>query len=101
MQLELVEPLRGDDDVYRAGLPENGSGVRFHHVAQLMGDEDELNFAQAEARRLGIPIAMAGCSAGGLVRYFYTDHRSTLGHYIEHIWYAPEMLAFLEQIPRN
>ncbi len=101
MQLELIEPLSGDDAIYRAALPDDGSGVRFHHVAQLFGDADELESAEGDARRLGIPIAMAGSSAGGLVRYFYTDHRNTLGHYIEHIWYAPEMMAFLEQIPRN
>ncbi len=101
MQLELIEPTGGDDSVYRAALPSDGSGVCLHHIAQLMDTDAELDAAEATARRLRVPIAMRGASAGGLVRYFYTDHRDTLGHYVEHIWYAPEMLEFLKQIPRN
>lgn len=99
VQLELIEPVGGDDAIYREAVP--SSGTRFHHFAQQIATEVELDAAEAAARAQLVPIAMHGSSGGGLVRYFYTDHRDTLGHYVEHIWYAPEMVAFLDQVPRN
>lgn len=101
LQLELIEPCGGDDSVYRSSLPDNGFAVRFHHVAQLMESGAELDAALAAAEAQGVPIAIHGTIAGGMGRYFYTDHRSSLGHFIEHIWYAPEVRPIFEQIPRN
>lgn len=101
LQLELIEPRGGDDTVYRSPLPDTGFAVRFHHVAQVMETSADLDEALAAAEASGVPIAVRGSIAGGMGRYFYTDHRDALGHFIEHIWYAPEVRPIFEQIPRN
>lgn len=101
VQLEVIQPLGGDDLVYRAPLPANGFAVRFHHIAQTLATEAELDAAEAQAQQAQMPIAIRGAFPGGLARYFYTDHRDTLGHYVEHIWYAPEALELFNHIPRN
>ena len=40
------------------------------------------------------PIAFQG-ALGELLRFFYTDERATLGHYVEHVWMSPELLQQL------
>lgn len=32
---------------------------------------------------------------GEMMRFIYTDERRTLGHYVEHVWLAPEVYAQL------
>lgn len=100
-QLEVIQPLGGDDTVYRHGLPEQGYAVRLNHLAQLIESEAEFEAIHDEVVAKGIPVAIYGTGGGGTARYFYTDHRESLGHYLEHVWYSPQGLAFLrEQIPR-
>lgn len=99
-QLEVIQPLGGDDTVYRHGLPEQGYALRLNHLAQLVETEAELETIHAEVVAKGIAVSMHGTGGGGTARYFYTDHRASLGHYLEHVWYSPQGLAFLrEQIP--
>lgn len=100
-QLELIQPLSGAVDVYRWGLPGQGYGYRFHHLAQLMETAGEFEAALEIIRRDQLPVVLQGMSTGGLVRYVYTDHRETLGHLFEHIYYAPEARGLFDHIPRN
>lgn len=100
MQLELIQALGGDDAVYRHGLPSQGYGLRFNHMAQLIETEQEFELLQDRVRSSGIPLVMHGSAPGGTTRYFYTDFRDTLGHYLEHVWYSQEGQAFLrDQVP--
>ena len=32
------------------------------------------------------------------LRFFFTDERSTLGHYLEHVWMSPAMLAQIDAV---
>ena len=99
-QLEVIQALGGDDTVYRHGLPEQGYAVRLNHLAQLIDTEAEFDAIHDDVVAQGIPVSIYGTGGGGTARYFYTDHRASLGHYVEHVWYSPEGLAFLrEQIP--
>jgi hypothetical protein len=101
-QLEIIQLVSGDDSIYRWRLPETGYGLSFHHMAQLFDAEAELEALEEQVAKDRIPVAIRGSSAGGLVRYLYTDQRSSLGHFVEHIWYAPDVRAALwAQIPRN
>jgi hypothetical protein len=101
-QLELIQPLQGDDTVYRYRLPDDGYALCINHIAQLIGTEAEYEALRAQTVALGVPIAMEGIGGGGSTRYFYTDFRDKLGHYLEHIWYSPEGLAFLRgNVPQN
>jgi hypothetical protein len=99
-QLELIEPLSGDDRIYREALPQTGFAIRHHHIAQLIESEAAFDTQREEMAARGVPIVVDGQSAGA-ARYFYTDHRATLGHYIEHIWYTPAGRAGMERLPRN
>lgn len=35
---------------------------------------------------------------GDSLRYIYTDERATLGHYVEHVWMAPDLLAQMRAV---
>jgi Glyoxalase/Bleomycin resistance protein/Dioxygenase superfamily len=100
VQIEIIEPRGGADGTYREVLPKDGQfTMRFHHVAQLLDTEEELNAIEAKMRQQGVRIAIRG-SAPGSAAYFYSDHRQTLGHYIEHIYYTPEGRKLFEMIPK-
>jgi hypothetical protein len=99
-QLELIEPLSGDDRIYRDALPQTGFGIRHHHIAQLIESEAAFETQREEMPASGVSIVVDGQSPGA-ARYFYTDHRATLGHYIEHIWYTSAGLTGMQQLPRN
>ncbi len=101
VQIELIQPLGGHDGVYREALPEQGFAIRHHHVAQLIDTLDSFERQRAEIAAQGVRISLEGENAG-MARYFYSDHRDTLGHYIEHIYYTPAGLAGMAQfVPRN
>jgi catechol 2,3-dioxygenase-like lactoylglutathione lyase family enzyme len=100
VQIELIQPLAGHDKVYREPLPDSGFALRFHHLAQLIDTEEAYERLRREVAAQGVRIAVEGESPG-MARYFYGDHRDTLGHYIEHIHYSPAGLAALAQLPRN
>ncbi len=101
VQLELIQPVSGATEVYREPLPAQGFAVRLHHLAQLIGTEAEFERQRNELQAQGQKLAINGAQAGGAVRYFYTDQRATLGHYIEHIYYSPEASQGMQQLPRN
>jgi len=99
MQVELIEPRGGEDQVYRWGLPSEGPAIRFHHIAELIESEQSLATTEAMYSAQGIEVVMRG-SVPGLLRYIYTDHRATLGHFIEHAYYTAEGRQFLSSLPR-
>ncbi|CAB3739200.1 hypothetical protein LMG27174_06534 [Paraburkholderia rhynchosiae] len=100
IQLELIQPLLGDDHVYRDALPETEFAIRHHHVAQLIATEADFARQRDELAAQGVRIVIDG-EAKGMARYFYTDHRATLGHYLEHTWFSPAGLAGMAKVPRN
>jgi len=99
LQIELIQPLGGCDDLYRDSLPMDGFAMRFHHTCQLIGSEAEYEALLRDVERRGLRIAAQG-EHGGHVRYVYIDARAELGHYLEHTWYTPAGLALFEQVPR-
>lgn len=94
MQFELIEPLGGGiDRIYRETLPANGSHANvFHHVC-VKADGD-LSDWEAHVAALGPqrPVVYEG-DIGPDARFVYTDERSTVGMYVEHVWFGPEMQA--------
>jgi hypothetical protein len=99
MQVELIEPRGGEDRVYRAEMPLGAPALHFHHIAELFETEEMLLAAEADYSRKGVAIAIRG-SVPGMMRYFYTDHRAALGHFIEHAYYTIEGRQFLATLPR-
>lgn len=101
VEIELIHPLDAVP-MYDEFLPQDGSfAIEFHHYCMLI----EGDLTAWEDRRKAIdeiehPIANEG-GLDNLLRYMYMDERSRLGHYIEHVWYSPEMFRQMEAaIPR-
>jgi hypothetical protein len=77
-------------------LPRDGTAlaIKFHHVAIRIDGSLE-NWQQHRAA-IDMYRSIRSCIravSGDMLRYFYTDERSTLGHYVEHVWMSPELLA--------
>lgn len=101
LQIELIEPRGGVDDIYRGALPDAGFALRFHHVAQALPSLEALAAMRGQAERSGLAIAVDGTAPQGMT-YFYADARALLGHYVEYTWSTPEFLAGMSQaIPAN
>jgi hypothetical protein len=101
IEIEVIQPCGGDDEVYHWRLPERGYALRLHHLAHRFDELEQFQRALAQAEAAGMRIAMRGTATGGAVRYFYTDQREALGHFVEHTWYQPEVLAQLHETIRR
>lgn len=81
MVFELIQPLGGDDAVYRDYLPADGFAIRLHHTAYYQDDRARWDrFCAAVAER-GIRVALSGKSSSS--EYVYVDLRAELGQYAE------------------
>jgi hypothetical protein len=102
VQIEVIRPISGADQTYRAILSGGPAfEMRFHHEAQKLPSLDALEAARAEAKARGFPIVVDGKDAAG-VTYFYADCRATIGHHIEYIYYPEAIWTQVDAaIPRN
>lgn len=102
IQVELVQPISGECDTYRWELPSTGYASRLHHLAHLIDHEWQFDSLLVEIADRNLPVALRGSAFEGNIRYIYTDHVATLGHFVEHIWYSPVFRSeFFAKIPRN
>jgi hypothetical protein len=98
VEVELIEPQGDVANLFADVLPKDrnaGLAIRFHHIAIRIGGSLE----DWQRHTLAIDttrhrIVFQGALADQM-RFFYTDERSTLGHYVEHVWLHP---ALLEQL---
>ena len=94
MEIELIEPIGDTAPLFTAVLPSGPDlAIRFHHVALRI----EGSLADWEAHAASIDHALhPKVFEGGLgddLRFFYTDERPRLGHYVEHVWMSPGLYA--------
>lgn len=96
VEIELIQPV-GPAPLYADVLPKDGSfAIVFHHICtRIEGDLAAWERYRQQIDESAHPIVLEG-GLGDLLRYVYTDERSRLGHYLEHMWYSPEMLAQME-----
>jgi hypothetical protein len=97
VEVELIEPQGDTAPLFSDVLPPDDGhlAIRFHHVAiRIDGSLDDWNKHCTSVDTARHPIAYEG-SLGDMLRYFYTDERATIGHYVEHVWMSPELLAQL------
>lgn len=92
VEIELIEPIGETAPLFRDVLPGGDAlAIRFHHVCiRIDGPMANWDAHVASIDFDRHPIVFEG-ALGDQMRFFYTDEREALGHYIEHIWYAPEM----------
>src|SRR3546814_20770794 len=91
----LIEPLGYNDSGWSDPLPKDGTfALQFHHVAATVhGTMEDFQWYRATWDIEKHPVVVDGW-AGDDARWFYTDERTTLGHYVEHC-------CFFDQLARK
>lgn len=98
-ELEVIQPLGEDVQIYRDFLPRDEFAIRFHHISRFQTRADyDAQYAAFE--KMGKRIPIVG-DFEGRASYFYADFRAELGHYIECITFTPEGREWVKEIPRN
>lgn len=94
IEIELIEPIDDTAPLFKNVLPDGPElAIRFHHVAiRIDGPIENWNAHTASIDRNAHPIVFEG-SLGDDLRFFYTDERAVLGHYVEHVWMSPTLYA--------
>jgi hypothetical protein len=92
LEIELIEPFVGQAPMHSEVLPQDSSfAMRFHHAAlRVEGRLGEFEEYIASLDTAASPVVWSG-GLGDVMRYVYTDERTTLGHYLEHVWFDPAM----------
>lgn len=86
VDIELIEPLGGEDQVWREILRgDGGFEMHFHHHAQMVSSRADLDRLKAEGIAQGFPVSVEGRSTEG-PGFFYLDCRATLGHHVEYLY---------------
>ncbi len=101
-ELEVIEPLGPGAEVWSECLPTDGSfALKFHHIATTVhGTMEDFERYRATWDDSTHPVVVDGW-AGDDARWFYTDERATLGHFLEHCWFSDELTAYMAgQVPR-
>jgi hypothetical protein len=97
-EVELIQPLGRELPVFADALPRDKSfALRFHHICfRIAGDLADWNAHRASIDEGEHRVAFHGALEDDL-RFLYTDERSRLGHYVEHIWMSPKVLQQMAQ----
>ncbi|MGX9787758.1 hypothetical protein [Mycobacterium sp. MMS18-G62] len=94
IQFELIEPIGdGVNRIYRDELPRDGNHANvFHHICVKV--DGDLSDWDSHLAALGThqPIVYTGDLGPG-ARVVYTDERDSIGMYVEHVWFGPELEA--------
>jgi hypothetical protein len=97
-QLEIIEPVSGEVDLYRTWLPEEFA-LRHHHFCHRLDSVEELEALQATYEQGGYAIPLS--ASLGETRLFYADTTAVLDHYQEYAWIDSEAEQFMATLPRN
>jgi hypothetical protein len=97
-QLEIIEPVSGEVDLYRTWLPEEFA-LRHHHFCHRLDSVAELDALRSEYERRGYGIPLT--ASLGATRLFYADTTTLLDHYQEYAWIDEEAEKFMATLPRN
>ncbi len=99
IEIELIEPIGDTAPLFSAPLaPGPGLDIRFHHVAiRIEGPIVNWDAHAASIDTRTHPIVFEG-GLGDDLRFFYTDETARIGHYVEHVWMSPTMLAQIDAV---
>jgi hypothetical protein len=103
VEIELIEPQGDSAPLFSDPLPAGPDlAIVFHHVAMRIDGP----LANWDRHVASIDTAkhkiVFGGAMGDDLRYFYTDERSALGHFVEHVWMSPTILAQMAAaVPHN
>ena len=106
VEIELIEPIGDTAPLFASVLNDTTElQVRFHHVAiRVDGSSSDWRQYAASIDRAAHQVVFEG-GLNDDMHFFYTDERARLGHYIEHVWMSPSLLAQMRaavpQFPSN
>ena len=98
MQLELIEPGRGDANIYSDFLRDNGPGL--HHICVEAPDADGFDAALTDASEHGAQIAAQGVMPGGM-RFAYISDPQAGVPFLEIAHIPAEIKAFFDHIKQE
>ena len=94
VEIELIEPIGGGAHIFRDVLPDGPDlAIRFHHVAIRIDGPLENWDAHVASIDFGRHLVVFEGRLADDLRFFYTDERAALGHYVEHVWMSPVLYA--------
>jgi hypothetical protein len=95
VEIELIQPLANAALYQDALTPGDDLQIRFHHTCiRIDGTLQDWDSHVASIDFAKHPRAIEGGLADEM-RFIYTDERPRLGHYVEHVWMSPAMLAHM------
>ena len=83
--LEVIQPVGGQDAVYRQALPSDPADIAFHHYSSAIRNQAEWDMVLEAVRRHDIDVLVKGGEEFN-THYIYLDTRPHLGHILEFIW---------------
>ena len=95
VMIELIEPNPEVPSIYVDYIPEDDSGIRFHHTGHLVDDYQE-TLRRLAAEGYNTPYKL---SYGDVNDCCYTDMRAELGHYVEHVRLGEPGKQWFSSIP--
>ncbi|MET0898239.1 MAG: VOC family protein [Mycobacterium sp.] len=98
MQLELIEPVRGDANFYSDFLLEHGPGL--HHICIEAPDADSFDTALADATAHGAHVAGQGVMPGGM-RFAYVSDPQSGVPFLEIAHIPADIKAFFDHIKQE
>ena len=103
VQIELIEPVGGDDETYRDDLPADGAVLRLHHLGHLISRDTTWRALTEAISHSGLEVPVGGVfrhEGVALMHYLYADTRATLGHYLEFMYQTEAGRDLFSQVPR-
>ena len=97
MQLELIEPVRGDN-IYSDFLRQSGPGL--HHICMEVESPERLEAALAAAVELGAAVVQRGVMPGG-IHFAYVSAPQAGVPFVEIAYVGPDMRAFYDSIKQE
>lgn len=97
MQLELIEPVRGEN-IYSEFLRDHGQGL--HHICVQAESLDSFDAAIADAAGHGAPVVQQGLMPGGM-HFAYVCAPEVGVPFVEIAYLSPEMNAFYDYIKQE
>lgn len=96
LQFEVIQPISGDCEVYRQGLPAEGYAKRFHHLGRHFASRADFD-RQMDAAKARYTLPVAAETMGG--EYAYFDARQETGHFLEYFIFPAD--SHLADVPEN